>query len=372
MKIERIELILVSIPLKQYFETSFGKVEVEKHIVVKMYSEGLVGYGESALGQSPSFSGETIETAWHIQKDFLIPLLLNKNISMIDDFINIIKPVRHNHFAKCGLEGAFWYLLALKEKKPVYKLWGGTQSTITSGVSIGIQETIEKLLERIEHFFSEGYKRIKIKIKPGWDIQVVKSVREKFGDIPLMVDANAAYTMKDLPVLKALDECNLMMIEQPLHFADLTEHAELQKQLKTPICLDESINGFRTAQAAMALESCRIVNIKPGRVGGYFYAKKIHNLCLEHAIPVWCGGMLEFGIGRAFNVALCTLPNFVLPGDVSSSSRYYDEDIIYPPIELLKGELKVPEAPAIGYEPDEDIIYHYAIRRYDTSSQELL
>ena len=364
MKIERIELHVVSIPLKHFFETSFGRVEREVHIIVKMYGEGLVGYGESAVMTDPSYSYETIETVWHIQKDFLIPALLHKDIEDIESFMRMVSTVRGHHFAKCGLEGAYWHLCALQKGEPLYKMWNGTRKTIQSGVSVGIQNSIDDLLSRIKQFLDEGYKRIKIKIKPGWDVDVVRAVRKQFGNIPLMVDANAAYTPDDISVFEALDEYHLMMIEQPLHFADLTDHAELQKKLKTPICLDESISGLRTAKAALALGSCRVINIKPGRVGGYYQAKKIHDLCHGANIPVWCGGMLEFGIGRAFNVSLCSLPNFLFPGDVSSSSRYFHEDIISPPIEFSHGELTIPDEPGFGFQPDDNLIKKYSQRSY--------
>lgn len=364
MKIERIELHLVSIPLKHFFETSFGREEREEHIIVKMYSEGLVGYGESAVMTNPSYNYETIETAWHVQKDFLIPALLHRDIEDIESFMHTVGAVRGHHFAKCGLESAYWHLYALQKSEPLYKMWGGTWKTIQSGVSIGIQDSIGDLLSRIEQFLNEGYKRIKIKIKPGWDVNVVKAVRDRFGDIPLMVDANAAYTPDDINIFESLDDYGLMMIEQPLHFADLTDHAELQKKLKTPVCLDESISGLRTAKAALALGSCRIINIKPGRVGGYSQAIKIHDLCRSANIPVWCGGMLEFGIGRAFNVSLCSLPNFLFPGDVSSSSRYFHQDIISPPIEFSHGELTIPDEPGFGFQPDDNLIKKYTQRSY--------
>lgn len=368
MKIERIDLLQVSIPLIHFFETSFARVDREDHIIIKIYSEGLTGYGESSVMTDPSYSYETTETVWHILKDFLLPAVVGKEINGADDLSNYIQGVRGHHFAKCGLEGGLWHLQSLREELPLYKIWGGTRNIIRSGVSIGIQDSIEELLDRVDGFLDEGYKRIKIKIKPGWDVEAVKAVRGRFDDIPLMVDANGAYSLEDVSIFKALDEFKLTMIEQPLHFADLVEHAELQNQISTPICLDESIGGFRSAQSALALESCRIINIKPGRVGGYLMARKIHDLCQKQNMPVWCGGMLEFGVGRAFNIALCSLPNFMFPGDVSSSSRYFHEDIVSPPIEFANGELEIPDVPGTGYKPDDTIIQKYTTRTFTLKS----
>ncbi|MFC1553881.1 o-succinylbenzoate synthase [candidate division KSB1 bacterium] len=365
MKIEKIELRLVEIPLKHYFETSFGRSTSEKHIIVKLFSEGLAGYGESAVMEDPSYCYETVKTAWHIQKDFLLPAIHNKNIDTVEDFIKSISSVRGNHFAKSGVEAAFWHLLSQKAEEPLFKLWEGTRDRIQSGVSIGIQENINELLSKIDGFLREGYKRIKIKIKPGWDVQVLKEIRNEFDTIPLMVDANAAYSISDINILQEIDKYELMMIEQPLHFMDLTDHAELQSKIKTPICLDESISGLRTAMTAIKMKSCKIINIKPGRVGGYYFAKKIHDLCQENDIPVWCGGMLEFGIGRAFNIALCSLPNFIYPGDVSSSSRYFQEDIVTPHIEFENGELSIPQKSGFGYKPDDKMIEKYTESKYE-------
>ena len=362
MKIEKIEMHHVSIPLKHFFETSFGREDHGEHIIVKLSGDGLHGYGESAVSPDPSYCYETTETVWHVMKDFLIPAVLGREIDGIETLLKSMSKVRGHHFAKCGIEGAYWHLHSLKEGQPLHRIWGGTRTKIQSGVSIGIQDSVEELLERITGFLDQGYKRIKIKIKPGWDVVPVEAVRKKFGDIPLMVDANAAYTLNDSGILQSLDEFDLTMIEQPLHFADLTEHAVLQKQLKTPICLDESISGVRTANAALALGSCKIINIKPGRVGGYVAAREIHDICKIAAIPVWCGGMLEFGIGRALNLAICSLPNFIFPGDVSSSDRYFDEDIITPPVEFTDGELLLSEEPGFGFKPDDNLIEKYSTR----------
>jgi len=246
MKIDRIKLFRVKLPLKHFFETSYGRVYHEEHIIVKMESGSFTGYGESAVETVPYYMYETTDTVWYVQKNFIIPLLLHQECENLDSYLNLIKRIRGHNAAKCGLEGAFWHILTMKDKMPLYKHWRGVRKTIRSGVSIGIQDSIKELLKRIEGFLDEGYKRIKIKIKPGWDSEVVKAVREQFGNIPLMVDANSAYSLRDVDVLKALDEYDLMMIEQPLGHEDFVEHAELQKNLKTPVCLDESINGIST------------------------------------------------------------------------------------------------------------------------------
>ncbi len=364
MKIDRIKLFRVKIPLKHFFETSYGRVYHEEHIIVRMESGSFAGYGESAVETVPYYMYETTDTVWCIQKNFVIPALLHQELENLESYLNLIKRIRGHNAAKCGFEGAFWHILTMKNNIPLYKQWRGAGRTIHSGVSIGIQDSIDKLLKRIEEFLEEGYKRIKIKIKPGWDIEVLKAIREQFGSIPLMADANSAYSLHDVDVLKALDEYDLIMIEQPLGHEDFVEHAELQKNLKTPVCLDESINGVDSLHAALLLNSCRIVNIKPARVGGYAKAIEIHDICLKNNIGVWCGGMLEFGIGRAFNVALCSLENFKYPGDVSSSSRYYEQDIVDPPIEFSQGELEIPDRPGTGFNVDEKALDKFTIDTY--------
>jgi len=364
VRIERIELRLLSIPLIRPFETSFGREDRENHIIIKLFTDGIAGYGETPVMINPGYSYETVETAWHVQKDFLIPLFLSNEFHSIEDFNRAIQPIRGHNCAKHGFEGAVWHLLALKDNKPLYRLLGGTQKTIKSGVSCGIEPTIDMLLEQIRKFLKEGYKRVKIKIKPGWEIEPIRAIRDEFGDIPLMVDANSAFSLDDLKIFRQIDEHNLMMIEQPLHHEDLTAHAELQRMIRTPVCLDESIKNISMAEAAIALGSCKIINIKPARVGGLYQAKRIHDLCQKENIPVWCGGMLEMGIGRAQNIALSTLPNFTLPGDVSSSTKYFNRDIIKPTIVFNNGELPVPETPGLGFVPDDDAIDDFTIREH--------
>ncbi len=368
MLIERIELSHVRMPLIHPFETSFRRVEERNSIIVKIYSEGLVGYGETASMAGPWYSYETTETCWHTQRDFLIPAVLGKEIESVTQLMALFAPVRGHNMAKTGLEEAFWDLLAKREGKPLAELLGGTRGRIESGISIGIQATVPDLLERITSFIEEGYWRIKIKIKPGWDLAVVKEVRRAFPQVPLMVDANSAYSLGDVKLFKALDEYHLMMIEQPLGYDDIVDHAKLQREIATPLCLDESIHTLDHARQALELESCRIINIKPGRVGGLQQAKGIHDLCQERGVPVWCGGMLESGIGRAHNVALASLPNFRLPNDIAASKRYYSQDIVQPPIDLgPEGMITVPQGPGIGVEVDEERLERITVRRQEFS-----
>ncbi len=349
MKIERIEQYYVQMRLEQFFETSFGREDVSEKIVVAVYADGLVGYGESPVEKDPYYSSETVDTCWQVQRDYLIPMLLGATVTHATEIPAKLGRVRGHQMAKAGLEAAIWDLEGQIAGVPLAKLLGGTRDKIASGVSIGIQDSVNELLDKIDSYLGEGYQRIKIKIKPGWDVGVVDKVRARFPDILLMVDANSAYTLADAPMLKALDEFNLLMIEQPLAYDDVLDHARLQKQLQTRICLDESIHTVGRAREALALGSCKIINIKPARVGGMSQAREIHDLCQEQGIPVWCGGLLESGIGRAANVAMASLPNFTLPGDVSASNRYWHEDIVDPPFVLsADGTMDVPTKPGIG------------------------
>jgi O-succinylbenzoate synthase len=349
MKIDRIEQFYIQMPLKAYFETSFGVETVSEKIVVAVHAEGLVGYGESPVEKGPFYSAETADTCWLIQRDYLIPMLLGQDVAHAADIPRHLARVRGNPMAKAGLEAAIWDLEAQMAGVSVAKLLGGTRDKINSGVSIGIQQTVDDLLRQIESYLKEGYQRIKIKIKPGWDANVVEKVRARYPDILLMVDANSAYTLADAPMLSALDGYNLLMIEQPLAYDDVLDHATLQKKLQTRICLDESIHTVGRAREALALGSCKIINIKPARVSGMTEAREIHDLCQAQGVPVWCGGLLESGIGRAHNVAMASLPNFTLPGDISASDRYWQEDIIDPPFTLNPdGTMDVPSGPGIG------------------------
>ena len=357
MKIERVELALLYLPYVRFFETSLGREEGRSFIIVKVYADGLCGYGEVVANSAPLYSYETTATAWIILKEFLVPLILEKKIFSPADFYKEAGRFRGHPMAKAGLELALWDLQAKKEGLPLWKLYGGTKTVIPAGVSVGIENAVPELLERIEFFLGEGYQRIKIKIKPGWDVETVKEVRKRFPDIPLQADANGAYSLADKETLKKLDEFSLLMLEQPFPPYDLWDHGRLQKEMKTPLCLDESVISADSARQALEMGSCRIINIKVGRVGGMIEVRKIHDFCRSQGVPVWCGGMLESGIGRAHNLHIASLPNFKLPNDLSASKRYYREDLIEPPIELSKdGTIKVPEGPGIGVFPQEDRI----------------
>jgi O-succinylbenzoate synthase len=364
LRIEQIQLRHIKLPLVHPFETSFGRETVRDIIIVKAWGEGLVGYGESASSAEPFYNYETTETCWHIQRDFLVPWVLGQDVTNAAELVRLFAPVRGHNMAKTGVEQAWWDLLAKAEGRPLSHLLGGTREKIESGVSIGIQDSVEHLLERIRSFLEQGYKRIKIKIKPGWDFDVVRTVRRAFPEVPLMLDANSAYTLTDADLFKALDDYDLTMIEQPLGHDDIYDHAKLQSQIETPICLDESITTPEHARWAIEMGSCRIINIKPARVGGLYQARRIHDICQQHDMPVWCGGLLESGIGRAHNVALCSLPNFRLPADLSASSRYYAQDIVVPQWELNPdGTMTVPTKPGIGVEVDEELLETFTVRK---------
>jgi O-succinylbenzoate synthase len=349
MRIDQIELRQVDMPLVHPFETSFGREVVRQTVIVGVRGAGLRGWGEAATMAGPWYEYETVETCWHVLRDFLGPLVVGRQVACADDVVRLMAPVRGHNIAKMGLEAAVWDLLGRLEGRSVSWLLGGTRARVPVGVSLGVQDSVLALLERIEAFWAQGYSRVKVKIRPGWDVDVLRQVRSRYPDLPLMADANSAYCLTDAERLTALDEFGLMMIEQPLAHDDLVEHAELQRRLATPICLDESVPSLAAARAALALGSGRIINIKPGRVGGLIAARAIHDLCKSQGVPVWCGGMLETGIGRAHNVALASLPGFRLPGDISASARYFSEDIVDPPFEVnADGTMSVPEGPGIG------------------------
>jgi O-succinylbenzoate synthase len=349
VRIEQIEIRHIELPLVHPFETSFGREDVRQTILVAVRSEGLTGWGEAATSEGPWYEYETTETCWHVLNQFLGPRVVGQQVATPEDATCLMDPVRGHNIAKMGLEAAVWDLLAQAQGKSVSQLLAGTRDRVAVGVSIGVQSTIPVLLDRIEAFWAQGYSRVKIKIKPGWDVDAVRLVREHFADVPLMVDANSAYSLADAEMLTALDEFDLMMIEQPLAHDDLVDHAELQRRLRTPICLDESVPSLAAARAALSLGSGRIVNIKPARVGGLTVAKAIHDLCRDRDIPVWCGGMLETGVGRAHNVALASLPGFTMPGDISASARYFHQDLVEPAFEVNPdGTMAVPGGPGIG------------------------
>ena len=352
------------------FETSVEVTDVRRVVLVEVTVEGdsaakaVTGWGESAAGEVPSYSPETTDTVWHILKDHLWGLVGGQEIEQAADVWPMLEPVRGNNMAKAGLEAAIWDAQAKLEGVPLARLLGGVREEIASGVSVGIKGTLEGLVAAVTRELADGYQRIKIKIKPGKDVEQVKRLRKEFPQLKLMVDANSAYTMRDLPLLKQLDAYHLMMIEQPLGWDDLYGHIRLQEQLATPICLDECIHTEEQARAAIELGACRIINIKMGRVGGHTVARRIHDLCQRHNVPVWCGGMLESGVGRAHNIALSSLGNFVLPGDVAASKRYWAEDIVEPEISVSKqGTIRVPTGPGIGFEPKREMIEKLTVRK---------
>ena len=349
MRIERIELRLLHLPLVRYFETSFGRTVDRQFILVTVEDSGAVGIGECVADANPYYSAETTSTAWHIIAEFIAPIVLGRQFDHPREIFGALGPIRGHNMAKAAEEMAAWDLFARQQGQPLASVLGGTRTSIESGVSIGIQDSLDELVERVRVEREAGYRRVKIKIKPGWDVDAVARVREACGDVPLMVDANAAYTVKDATHLAALDRFGLMMVEQPLDYDDLRDHATLQRRLSTPICLDESIHSVRVAEDAIAIGACRIINIKPGRVGGHGPSIQLHDLAARHGVPVWHGGMLESGIGRAHNIHLSTLPNFTLPGDVAASRRYYAPDVIDPEIDVAPdGTIAVPTGPGIG------------------------
>ncbi len=364
MKIDAIQLRELEMQLVRPFETSFGVTTTRRILLVEVHSEGLVGWGECTAGEHPHFSEECFATAWYMLEQELGPMLLAQAPEHGGDCPKIFSRVRGNRMAKAALENAIWDLEAQREKVSLSALLGGTQDAIPCGVSLGIQKTIPELMKIIETELAAGYRRIKLKCKPGWDIGVFEKVRNHWPGILLSCDANSAYRMRDFAHLAKFDEFNLLMIEQPLWHDDFYFHSMLQKQIQTAICLDESIRNRRDALAAIEMGSCRILNIKLGRVGGFSEAIRVHNVAMERGIPVWCGGMLEAGIGRAHNIAMASLANFTLPGDVSASKRYWKEDIIEPEVTVSKsGEIAVPMAPGRGFAVRTDLVEKLTLRK---------
>ena len=363
-QIEAIHLREINLPLAYPFETSFGVTSARRILLVEIESEGRSAWGECVAGEHPYFSGEMIDTAWIITAGELAPRLLEAELDGGGNCPDLFRQVRGNPMAKAALENAVWDLDAQRQGLPLATLLGGTRSTIACGVSIGIQPSTAKLIETVERELAAGYQRIKLKCKPGWDTEVFRAVRERWPEILLSCDANSAYRMRDFDHIASWDEFNLLMIEQPLWSDDFYFHSMLQKRINTAVCLDESIRNRRDALAAIGCESCRIINIKVGRVGGFSEAIAVHNAAEERGIPVWCGGMLETGIGRAHNIALSSLPNFTLPGDVSASSRYWSEDVIHPAVTVSSdGEITVPTTPGSGFAIDVGRIESLTVRR---------
>ncbi len=364
MRIDRVALKLVRLPLVRTFRTSSSTKDHIAHILVRIEADGQTGWGECACPSDPYYCPETTETCWHILKDFLVPSVLGRSWETIDELVRLYGRVKGNNFAKAGLEMACWDALAQREGRPLAALLGGTRTEIASGVSLGIEDELGVLYDQIDQYLGEGYRRIKLKIAPGWDVDVVEAVRARYPDVPLQVDANSAYTLDDLDHLRRLDGFNLLLIEQPLAHDDIIDHARLQAVLKTPVCLDESIHSAADARKALDLAACRVINIKVSRVGGLREAMRIHDVCQARGVPVWCGGMHEFGIGRAANVAISSLPGFTLPGDVSGSDKYYREDLVEPPIRSVQGAVAVPNGAGLGHRPVEERIERQTSREW--------
>ncbi|MBM7706985.1 O-succinylbenzoate synthase [Chryseomicrobium aureum] len=364
MKIVEVTLRHLQMEMKSPFSTSFGTFQTKDFILLEAIDEkGTVGYGESVAFSSPWYNEETFKTNWHMLEDFLIPLILGKELAHPDEVTEVFSTIRKNNMAKSTIEGAIWDIFAQQTNQSLAEALGGIKTQIDVGISIGIQNSVEELVEVVRGYVEEGYKRIKVKIKPGWDVDVMRTLRNEFPDVAIMADANSAYRLEDTALLKQLDEFNLTMIEQPLASDDIIDHATLQKELSTPICLDESIHSLEDARKAVELGATKIINIKIGRVGGLTVAKQIHDYCMNQGVPVWCGGMLEAGIGRAHNVALTTLPNFILPGDTAGSSRYWVKDIIEPEVVVDKGVIHVPTSAGIGYKLDYKAVEDYTVMK---------
>lgn len=365
IKLERIVLRELRMPLKHFFETSFGRTTERRIILVEVIADGVSGWGEVTCGEKPFYNEEWTDAAWMLVRDYFAPRVLNATLEGPEDVAPLTTHVRGHRMSAGGLEVAVWDLAARRKGEPLWRtIGGGAHKELPCGVSIGIQNSVGELLSKIDTEVQAGYQRIKIKIKPGWDVDVVRQVRRRFPSIRLMADANSAYTLADAPLLKRLDEFNLMMIEQPLAEDDIIDHAVLQPQLDTPICLDECIRTAHHAEQAIRLGACRIINIKLGRVGGFAQARRLHDVAAKAGVPVWCGGMLESGVGRAHNIALSTLPNFVLPGDVSASRRYWVRDIIEPAVEVTtRGTIVVGDEPGFGYNLDQEYVERLCARK---------
>ena len=364
MKINSVELRVLKMRLLKPFRTSFGVQQERYPLLVRLDIDGRSQWGECVAGEGPWYSYETVETAWQVLKGFLLPAVIGRELANVDALETLFAPVRGHHMAKACVEMAFTAGLAEHARKPLATFLGGVRDRVETGVSIGIQSTVDELLDSIGASLAQGYRRIKVKIEPGWDVMAVGAIRERYPEITLMADANAAYGLDDAAHLAQLDRFGLLMLEQPLASGDLVDHATLQRQLRTPICLDESIESARDARQAVQLGACQVINIKPGRVGGFAESRRIHDIAANAGLPVWCGGMLETGIGRACNVALATLPNFRLPGDISASDRYWAEDIVEPPFVLQRGgTISVPTRWGLGVRVKVDLVERLTVRR---------
>lgn len=362
MKIDRIVLREIKMQLKEPFEISSGVCYDRRVILLTLFSDGLAGWSECVAGEDPGYSYETCETAWSILTQLILPQMIGKEVASTQKSMKETDWIKGHPMAKAAVEMALLDLEAKTQNKPLRSIIGGTKQKVEVGVSVGLQPNDEELAKKVGDFIEKGYSRIKLKIKPGRDVRMVGNIRDLYPDTRIMVDANSAYTLQDMDILKELDQFDLMMIEQPLAYDDYLDHSRLQQELQTPICLDESIRSVRDAKLALELGSCQIINIKPGRVGGIASSKAIHDICLEANIPVWCGGMLESGVGRAHNVALACLPGFVLPGDISESQRYWAEDIVDPEFTIKDGHVQVPTGAGIGVSVLEDRVKKLTVR----------
>lgn len=364
MKIESLTFHHISMPLVAAFETSFGRETVRECIIIEVHSEGLIGWGECVASYNPGYNYETTGTAMHILKEFISPLILGKDIKDALDFQKHVEGIRGHHLAKAGVEMALWDLIGKREGKSLKQLFGGVRDKVEVGVSVGIQESPQKMVETVTDFVNSGYARVKIKIKPGKAVAESQAVRNAFPNIRLQVDANSAFTLDDMDHLKPLDELNLLLIEQPLFEDDIWDHHKFQAKFKTPVCLDESIVSPRHARYAIEMNACKIINIKAGRLGGLSQGIQVHDLAQQNNMPVWCGGMLETGIGRASNLALSSMPNFILPGDVSASDRYYTRDITHERFVLnADSTIDVPNKPGLGVTVDEEALASYTLAK---------
>jgi O-succinylbenzoate synthase len=364
VRIEQVELRHVRMPYIFPFETSVDRDESKDCLLVRIRADGVEGWGESPVTMKPYYKEETVETAWSILTGFVIPRVVGKKLADPREVADWVRPVRRHYLAKAGLEAAVWDVHAQQHGVSLSKALGGTRTAVAVGMSVGIEPTIDAVLRRIETWLAQGYQRIKVKIKPGFDLDLVQAIRGRFGAIQLQVDANTAYTLADLPRLRELDEHALVMIEQPLDADDIIDHATLQRDLRTPVCLDESIDSAEDARKAIDLGACRIINIKTARMGGLSEGVRCHAACQERGIPVWCGGFLETGIGRAANIAIASLPGFTLPADLGASRRYFHEDLIDPWVEVRpNGTVDVPAAPGLGFAVVERLVDKYTLRK---------
>jgi o-succinylbenzoate synthase len=371
LKIERMILHHIDMPLVTPFETSFGRDITRPCILVELHAEGLVGWGECVAGEGPWYTYETIGTAWHVISDFLAPLMLGQDLDGPEDLVRRFAPVRGHEMARAACEAALWDLQAQARGTSLAAQIGGVRDRVPVGVSVGIERSVAAVVERVASYVADGYARVKLKIKPGFDLALVRAVRERWPDLPLQVDANSAYTLADAAIFREMDAFGLLLIEQPFHHEDIVDHAQLQAQIDTPVCLDESIHSPEHARWALDIEACKVINIKVGRVGGLTAARQIHDLCAQHGVPVWCGGMLETNIGRAANLALAALPNFTLPGDISASARYYAQDIAAPDFVLNSDStISVPVAVGCGVAIDQGRLAAVRLRHAEIKNRQ--